>query len=222
MLNLYCEVTLHQLKLLFCDKERWVSPILFSITVLLLFSFAQGGYADKNVLEIFSSQIFLTLLFATQMALYRSVEPEKEDRIFDALRLTPLPSGVWFCSRCTLAFVLSLSVAVPVVLMGFVLHSNLVWVFLSFDFWALLLLVCTGLSCLGTLLAMLTFHADGREILFPLLFFPLSIPVLLAGLAGTKVLGTSDVSSWIGLVAGFNVIYFTLGVLLFEEFIGPS
>ena len=59
--------------------------------------------------------------------------------------------------------------------------------------------------------------------LFPLLYFPLAIPVLLASVQATLIFlggGEQGASQWLGLLAGFDIIYFTLGLLLFGELLG--
>ena len=159
-----------QLRLLFNDKERLLSPILFAATILVLFAFSQVSYDDeKQKIAAFSAQTFLSILFAIQMALYRSLEPDRDDHVFDMLRTMLLPSGLWFISRSLVSSILCFTVCIPTILLSLLFHSDIAHYFLNLPFLGLVLLVSLGLSCLGSILSMLTFHADGREILFPLL-----------------------------------------------------
>jgi heme exporter protein B len=77
-----------------------------------------------------------------------------------------------------------------------------------------------GFCVLGTLFSALTLGARGREILLPLLLLPLMIPVVLATIRGMEIaLGAGDFSEslpWLHLLIGFDVIFFTAGILVFE------
>jgi heme exporter protein B len=68
--------------------------------------------------------------------------------------------------------------------------------------------------------------ARGREVLFPLLYFPLAIPVLLAGseavLSFVENADSSPAWQWIGLLAGFDVIFITLSALLYGELVSTE
>jgi heme exporter protein B len=82
----------------------------------------------------------------------------------------------------------------------------------------------TGLTSLGVLLSAATLKASGREIIFPLLYFPLSTPILLSAIESSLAYFENSSSSgqwiqWLILLVCFNVISFTLGLLLFGELV---
>ena len=84
-----------------------------------------------------------------------------------------------------------------------------------------------GLAALGVLLSAMTLKANARQILYPLLYFPLATPVLLAAVQSSQLYLssgqiTADVRAWLGLLLGFDVIYITLGALLFTELVDES
>jgi len=93
------------------------------------------------------------------------------------------------------------------------------------DFKMLLTLFLTlvGLVSVGTLLAFLVMFAAGRHLLYPILYFPLCVPVLLcayenmlASLTQQMAL-TAMLQSWLGLLLAFDLVYVTLGTMFFGE-----
>ena len=125
----------------------------------------------------------------------------------------------WFLAKFTLAFTYSLVIFVPTVLFAqlFTAGSNLgIW-----QIWLTGVSAIAGLSSMGVLLSTLTYSAKGRESIFPILYFPLTIPILLASIQASLafISGSSDAWNWFGIIGGFDIIYFTLGSLLFGELI---
>jgi heme exporter protein B len=91
--------------------------------------------------------------------------------------------------------------------------------------WAVIgiaLLALAGLASLGVLLSAMTLKANSRQILYPLLYFPLTTPVLLAAIQSSililqKGAFPDTARPWVGLLLGFDAIYLTLGILLYPE-----
>ena len=85
-----------------------------------------------------------------------------------------------------------------------------------------LLLGTLGLAGVGTLFAAIAAHTRAREVLLPLLLFPIQVPVILATVkttgAAVRVPGLEppDVSQWLGLLVAFDALFLSLSVLLFE------
>ena len=77
-----------------------------------------------------------------------------------------------------------------------------------------------GFSALGTLLAAMTAHLRAREVMLPLLLFPLTVPVILGSVRATEAIlageGLSAASHWLKLLAGFDVIFLVVSPLVFE------
>jgi ABC-type transport system involved in cytochrome c biogenesis permease component len=222
-----------QLRLLFAqgwrgemaDKERLISPILFAVTMLLVFAFAIGEVDRSIVPRIFLAETFLTLFFALQLSFARVFDADRQDRVFDVMRSYPIGHSAWFLSKYGLVVVMGVLTLVPTMAVGALLNqqsgmpSLLNWVTFG-----VAMLTLLGLAALGVLLSAMTLRAQARQMLYPLLYFPLTAPVLLAAVqasllymeAGTF---TDDVQAWLGLLAVANVIYFTLSLLLFGELV---
>lgn len=209
------------------DLERFISPVLFAALVLLLFNFIIEGVAYENGQQIYVAEVFISLLFALQLSYLRIFSRDQQDKVFEQLQTTPINYSSWYVGKFTLTFCSGCLILLPVGVLAALFHGSA-----GIENWDTLLsllgvslLSLFGLASLGVLLSSLTLKSSGRETLFPILYFPLSVPVLLAGSQASLSILSSEVSGnffgpWLGLLVGFNVIYFTLGILLFEEIVG--
>ena len=209
------------------DLERLISPLLFALTILILFTFAVGEIEPDMRIKLFVAEIFLTTFLALQISFSRVFEPARTDRVFDLLRTYPVSYNAWFLAKYVLVVLLGLSVAIPTIFIATLMAGK---VLTGISIWGLIpvtILAVAGLSALGVLLAAITLKAQSRQILYPLLYFPLTAPVLLSAIQLSltyleKGSFTSETQSWFLLLAAFDVIYVTLGVLLFSELVDDS
>ncbi|MCX6129213.1 MAG: heme exporter protein CcmB [Proteobacteria bacterium] len=210
------------------SAERWLSPLLFSLTMLLLFAFAFGRVEQAFIPQLFVAATFLTSFFALQIAFSRVLEPDMQDRVFDQLRSYPLAPSAWFLSKYLLVLVLGAMILGPTLFLANLFSNESQQNFLTLP-----LLVVTGtallaLGALGVLLSTMMLRSNARQILYPLLYFPLTTPVLLAAVESSKALIIEHsslvqlFSSWMGLLVIFGIMYFTLSLLLFGELVKPE
>ena len=92
-------LTSHFVTLEFHQKERWISPLLFSVTVLLLFFFAAGRVEDEQAIAMFITQTLLTTFLALQLSFMRSFEAESQDKVYDLLRSYPIDPSAWYLAK---------------------------------------------------------------------------------------------------------------------------
>jgi len=209
------------------DLERLISPLLFALTILILFSFAVGEIEPDMRIKLFVAEIFLTTFLSLQISFSRVFEPARTDKVFDLLRTYPVSYNAWFMAKYVLVVLLGLSVALPTIFLGSLMTGRTL---VDVSIWGLVpvaALAVAGLSALGVLLAAITMKAQARQILYPLLYFPMTAPVLLSAIQVSltyleKGSFTSETKSWFLLLAAFDVIYVTLGVLLFSELVDDS
>lgn len=207
------------------NKERMVSPFILGSIILIMFSFAIGELEPELKLKFFTAELFLTTLFSLSIYFIRAFEIEHEDGIFSQMRVLPMSRIAWFLSKFSLVAMLSFltSLVVLIIAAAFIgLNSDII--FANFIQITLILsLTIAGLTSIGVLLSAVTLKAKGRSVVFPLLYYPLTVPVLLAGTQSVNLLlfkGTSLFSNqWGLLLAGFDLIYFILSALLFEELV---
>lgn len=218
-------ILVQSLKVEWSNSERWLSPLLFAITMLVLFSFAIGNIEPEFAVKIFVAETFLTALFALQISFSRILDPDTQDRVFDLLRTYPIQPAAWFIAKYLLVLVMGALIVFPTMLLAtFFLGSTGVDVLQAPVF----LVAFAAISCLasvGVLLSTMTMRSGSKQILYPLLYFPLTTPVLLSAVEASTAVITSNRSfselleSWLGLLLIFGIIYFTLGVLLYGELV---
>lgn len=206
------------------DLERIISPILFAITMMLVFSFAVGEVDPSIKAKIYLAQTFVTALLALQLGFSRIFEPDRQDRVFDQIRTYPINAAAWYCAKYVLVVTLGGSTLIPTMLFGAFLNQTEKNPLFSWSVVLVGLLALAGLAAIGVLLATMTLKAQSRQILYPILYFPLTTPVLLAAVNVSEMIlqdsGVTEQSMpWLWLLIGFDVIYITLGILMYPELV---
>jgi heme exporter protein B len=193
----------------------------FALSTLLLFSFALGpdtALLRKNA----GGYLWLALLFASTLALGESFRVEQENQAMDGLRLAPTdPRGLFLgkaLGNATLLFLLS-AMLTPVVIAVYDVSVKE-----GVGPLALVLLAgCLAIAAPGTVYAAIASNARARDVLLPLLLFPILIPALLAAAKGLQLVLEGDpmqqLGSWLRLLGGFNVLYWSLGFVLFPRIV---
>jgi heme exporter protein B len=209
------------------DLERIMSPVLFALTLLVVFSFAVGDVDDSLRVKIYLAETFLTAFFALQISFSRIFEPDRQDRVFDLMRTYPVSHNAWFLSKYTMVLALGIATLGPTLFFGAFLHQSTKVQLFSWVVCLIAFLALAGLAALGVLLSVVTLKANSRQILYPLLYFPLVTPVLLAAVQAADLYlrdqALNDVVlPWLGLLLAFDTIYFTLSFLLFPELVDES
>jgi heme exporter protein B len=153
-------------------------------------------------------------------ALNQSWSRELRNQVLEAQRMAPSPPSALFLGKAVanMLFVLAVEVVLaPVFIVFFNLH-------VLGNIWLLILILPLGTWALvvnGTFFAALGLRARNRELLLPLLLLPISLPALLAMVQGTTGILTADLDSiqigtWIKQLAGYDIIFTTVCILLFE------
>lgn len=187
----------------------------FAATILIAFGFAFGP--GREVLErVAPGLLWMALLFSAVMASRRAYQVETEDGALEGLLLAPIDKATVFVGKTTAIaielLVLTVAILVLVVLLFDLALADLGPVVLAFA------LGVVGLAAVGSLFGVVAEYARTREAIFPLLVLPLVTPVLIAGVRATD-LATSgragEAASWLGLLAAFDVVFVSAGVLVF-------
>lgn len=213
----------HFLRLEWANKDRILGTILFAATVLALFFFAFGDIEQEMSTTILVAQTFLTAFFALQISFSRVFEPEQADNAFLLMRSYPISGESWFLAKFATVLLFGLLVLCSTILISSFLSQKQGPSLISFELFAIALLAIAGLAAIGVLLSAMMLQAAGRQLLYPLIYFPLTTPVLLAAVQSSlEVLqnGAQIVElmpSWLGLLCIFDVIYITLSILLYGE-----
>lgn len=200
------------------SKAAFNSVVALAVTILVLFGFALGP--DTQALrDAAPGAIWLAALFAGVLAFNRSYQTELEGGALDQLVLYPGSRRAIFAGKLLGNFALVGSMLAIVIALGVILFQVRIpaqWPALL----AILLFGCVGLVTLGTFYAAMASRSRAREVLLPLLLFPMLVPVLIAAIEATKALLGGDVmgdaGAWARLLAAFDVIFVVASFLAFE------
>ncbi|MBN1962895.1 MAG: heme exporter protein CcmB [Deltaproteobacteria bacterium] len=203
------------------SRARISATVFFAIITLLLFSFAIGpnlNSLSQNAPGFFWLAIFLSSV----LSLGESMRIENENSAINCLRLLPVSAATIFLAKslvntCFL-FILSL-----VLLPFMIILYDVKVTFTILPLFGVLALGTAAISAPGTLFSWLAIKARAKDILLPLLLFPIVIPNLLATVKATSLIFNNDptdqIYTWLLLLFCFNLIYWFVCGLLFEHVI---
>jgi len=198
------------------SREAINSMLFFALLVVVLFSLAfspRGAFSQ----EISGGVICVATLFASMSALNQAWAREIRHQVLDAQRMAPTPGADLFLAKVIANF-LFVSIVQLVLAPVFLVFYNLR---VQGQAWELALVLPLGTWALvanGTFFAALSIRSRNRELLLPLILFPIFMPALLAMVlaTGSILTGDSDPTLWIKLLAGYDIIFTTVSLLLFD------
>jgi heme exporter protein B len=204
------------LRLEWRSKDAINSMLFFSLLVVVIFSFSFNPTAEESR-QIAGGLVWVAFLFAAVVALNQTWARELRNQVLDAYRVSPAPAVALFLAKAVgnLVFVSVLEA----------LMTPLFIVFYSLralgPVWQLLPVAVLGTWALvvnGTFFAAMSIRTRSREIMLPLLLFPISIPALLGMVEATSAILTGEYSAkfWIVLLAVYDVVFTTACLILFE------
>jgi heme exporter protein B len=199
-------------------RDSLLTMFFFGTLLLFVFHFSFDLAPDK-VAEMAPALLWLAFLFTGTLGLAQLFQAERENHCLDALLLSPLDRGALFLAKTSFNLILMLLVELIVMPLFWILFNLSAWNLLP-QLFLVTLLGTIGFCVLGTIMSALTLRARARELLLPLVLFPLMIPVILATIRCMEsVLKNGefgDAASWLKLLLGFDVIFMTVGVLIFD------
>lgn len=199
-------------------RESLLAMFFFGTLLLFVFHFA-FEISTERAAEMAPGLLWLAFIFTGTLGLTQLFQAERENHCLEALLLSPMDRGSLYLAKVFFNLLLMLLVELVV--------FPLFWLLFNLAFWELLpslflvaLLGTIGFCVLGTLFSAVTLRVRARELLLPLILFPLMIPVILATIRGMEIiLGAGEFQEalpWLRLLVGFDVIFLTAGFLIFE------
>lgn len=199
-------------------REILSAMIVFAMLVAVVFTFAFSPSAQQAV-QLLPGMLWVTLAFASTLGLSRSFVLEREQQCLEALRLFPFDPSLIYLGKLLSNLLYLLAVEV-LVLPALAVASGVSLTSALPSLALVLVLGSVGLVAMGTLFSAMSVHTRIREVLLPVLLFPLAAPVLISGvramlglLAGRAL---ADVMPGLRLLIAFDVIFVTVGALIFE------
>ena len=200
------------------NRETLASMCVFGILVVFLFNFAFEPAREES-LRLLPGLLWISFAFAGVLCFNRSFAVERENACLQGMALAPVDPGLIYLGKM-LANLVFLSIAESVIVFaaGLWYHFSFVP---SLKWFALITFFGTvGYVAVGTTFGAIAANTRMREVMLPVLQFPIAVPVFIAGIeASTGALKgdpPSNYVGWIKLAAGFAVIYTVLSYLLFE------
>ncbi|MBA2448962.1 MAG: heme exporter protein CcmB [Chloroflexi bacterium] len=199
----------------FRTKDTLGAGVVFALLVLVIFNFA-FELRVENVEAVAPGVLWITFIFAGMLGIGRGFATERDRGTLDGILLAPIDRGALYLAK-TLTNVLLMAmveiVALPIAVALF--NLRLAWT----ETILVVALGTVGFAGVGTLIAAITSNTRAREVMLPLLLFPLAVPVVIASVKATALaLGAQPTDSipWLQLLAGFDAILVATAFLVFE------
>ena len=204
-------------------RQMISSMFVFAVLVLLVFNFTL--FLDEiRAIELGPGILWVAFVFAATLGLNRSFAIEGENRCLSGLMLAPAPrSAIYFGKLLSnLLFMIAMEIFV---LPLFVVFFNLsLWELLTpselATFFLVLVLGTVGYAAVGTILAGVAANTTMREVLLPVLLFPVSIPIVIGAAEATRLLFDENPDTtpwiWIRVLLVFAVVFLIVSWLTFE------
>jgi heme exporter protein B len=204
------------LRLEWRSKDAINSMLFFALLVVVVFSFSFDPNAEESR-QIAGGLVWVAFLFAAVVALNQTWARELRNQVLDAYRVSPAPANSLFLAKALGNFIF---VAVLEMLMTplFIMFYKLRPLGPSWQLLPIAVLGTWAIVVNGTFFAAMSLRTRSREIMLPLLLFPVSIPALLAMVNATAAILTGELSAkfWIVLLTTYDVVFTIACLLLFE------
>ncbi len=198
------------------SRELLTAMLVFALLVVLIFNFALE-LDVKNRTGVTPGILWVTFTFAGTLGLNRSMAIEKDRGCLDGLLLVPVDRSAIYFGK----FISNLAFMVIVEIIILPVYSALYNVNLFHPGLLLVILLGSiGYMAIGTLLAAMSVQTRTRDVLLPILLFPVVVPVLVAAVksSGGFLQGSelAEILPWLNLLIAYDVIFIAIALMLFD------
>ncbi len=192
------------------SRELVVSVLVFGLVVAVVFNFALNA-TPQRVTALAPGILWVTFAFSGIMAMNRAFVREREQGGLEGLLLTPVSRDAIFLGKAAASFVFMLLVeAVLTPVFAGLLNFSAASVTLVLT----IVLATLGFALVGTLFSAISVQTRSREILLPVLFFPVILPVLVGAVESTKrAMGGETIvglNHWLPLLGAFDAVFLVI------------
>jgi heme exporter protein CcmB len=201
------------------SREIVYTTVFFAVSCVLVFSF--GFVNEGTAVEGAAAGIlWIAIAFSGTLALGRAFDRERQSETLRALLMAPAERPALYVAKLAGVLVILFAVEMLVVPLVALLFEAPV----GRHPWMLAGLLATGtvgFAAVGTLFSSMLVRARSRDVLLPVLLYPVTIPVIIAGVRGTAALLQADsdpaiARAWLALLVSFDVVFVTLALWTFE------
>lgn len=199
-------------------KDSLNAMLFFGIVVLVIFNFALESIRESIRLAV-PGVLWVAFAFSGTLGLNRMFASEKENSCLQGLLMIPMDRGILYLGKMLAASIFMLITEVFVFVFTLVFFNLTVWQ--EVPYLALVFLIGTfGFTSVGTLLSAVSVNTKMREVLLPLILFPVVLPILVNAVEATNIiLNTIEYGALklpLTIMSVFTIVFTTLSYLLFE------
>jgi heme exporter protein B len=201
------------------SREILYTTLFFAVSTVLIFAFSfvkEGRVAEDAAAGI----LWVAIAFSGTLALGRAFERERQNETLRGLLMSPAERPAIYLAKLIGILILLFAVELLVVpLVALLFHAPL---FLYPLYTVGFLITGTiGFCAVGTLFAAMLVRARSRDVLLPILLYPITVPVIIAGVRGTAALLQPEADlpiarAWLSMLVFFDVVFITLALWTFE------
>jgi len=198
------------------SRELLGAMLVFAVLVILIFNFALE-LSIRTMETVTSGVLWVTFTFAGTLGLNRSMSIEKDRGCLDGLLLAPVDRSALYFGK-TLGNLVFMFIVEAIVLPVFSLLYNVN--LFEPRLLAVILLGSLGYAAVGTLLASMSVQARTRDVLLPILLFPIVLPIVVAAVKASNniLLGfeMADIWPWLNILIAYDVIFIAVAFMVFD------
>ncbi|MBI2853157.1 MAG: heme exporter protein CcmB [Chloroflexi bacterium] len=197
-------------------REVVSSVLVFTLLVILIFTLAFG--ADRELMTTVAPGIlWATFAFAGVLSFSRSFVPEKEHGCLEGLMAAPISREVIYAGK-GLSSLLFMLIVEAIALPAFAFFSNVP--VLSPQIILVTFVTTVGFVAVGTLFSALSANTRAREMVLPVLFLPIVIPILISAIKVSELALTgepwSNLFTWFQIIGAFDLVFLAVSYLVFD------
>lgn len=196
-------------------REVIVSVLMFTLLVIVTFNFAFGG-SQETMRLVAPGILWVTFTFAGVLSFNRSFIPEKEEGCLEGLKVCPV-SREAICAGKMLASLLFMLVIEIIALPIFAVLFNLP--VLSAQIIVITFLATVGFVAVGTLFSALAVNTKAREMVLPILFLPVVVPIIISAVKASELALAGEswgrLASWLQIIGAFDTIFIVVSLWVF-------
>jgi heme exporter protein CcmB len=199
------------------SRELVYTTLFFALSCVVVFAF--GFVRERPLEDVSAGVLWVALAFSGTLALGRTFERERQGETLRALLLAPVERGAVYLGKLIAILVLMTIVEallVPIVGLMFRAPVFRAPVLLA----GLILLGTVGFAAIGTLFAAMLVRTSSRDVLLPVLLYPMSAPILIAGVQGTVAIFAVEpnlalAQTWLTMLLFFDAVVVTTALWVF-------
>ena len=198
------------------SREMLSAMLVFALLVILIFNFALELDTAARA-SVTAGVLWATFVFAGTLGLNRSMALEKDRGCLDGLLLAPVDrSAIYFGKAIVNLVVMWVTAAIVLPVFSLLYNVNL------FNPGLLLVIVLgtVGYVAVGTLLSAMSVQTRTRDVLLPILLFPVALPVLVAAVKASsgflQNLGMAEIQPWLSLLVVYDIIFTAIAFMVFD------